>query len=284
MNVLTQAKQSAILKALTEGVSIRAAARMVGVSKTTVLKLLVEVGDLCSVYQDHKLRQLPCQRIQVDEIWAFVGAKRKNAKREGDGDIWTFTAIDADSKLMVSWLVGERSLPNVHEFMNDLAGRLSNRVQVTTDGHYAYFGAIVGAFGREGVDYSLLIKHYRNAQHGQGGHYSPGVCTGVESRTMLGHPDPEHISTSFVERSNLSMRMGMRRFTRLTNAFSKKVENHAHAVALHFMVYNFCRAHGTLTKKARGVHTTPAMAAGVTNRVWTIEDLVQLLNPQFMIG
>lgn len=284
MNLLPQSKQAAILKALTEGASVRATARMVGVSKTTVLKLLVAVGELCSIYQDHMLRNVPCKRIQVDEIWAFVGAKRKNAKREGDGDIWTFTTICADTKLVLSWLVGERSLQNVHDFMRDVAGRLTNRVQVTTDGHYAYFGAIVGAFGREGVDYSLLIKHYRNAQHGQGGHYSPGVCTGVESRTMLGHPDPKHVSTSFVERQNLSMRMGMRRFTRLTNGFSKKIENHAHAVALHFMVYNFCRAHGTLTKRAKGVHTTPAMAAGVTDRLWSVEDLVGLLNPGNLIG
>jgi IS1 family transposase len=279
MNVLTKAKQAAILKALTEGASIRATARIVGVSKTTILKLLVEVGELCSIYQYHKLRKLPCKRIQADEIWAFVGAKQRNAKRVGDGDIWTFTAMCADTKLMVSWLVGDRSIENVHAFIRDLSERLSERVQITTDGNYAYFRAVKGAFGREGVDYSQLIKYYGSSEQGSGSRYSPGVVTGIEKHTMLGNPDPKHVSTSFVERQNLSMRMGMRRFTRLTNGFSRKVDNHAYAVALHFMVYNFCRAHGTLTKQAKGIHTTPAMAAGVADHVWTIDELVGLLDP-----
>jgi len=279
MNVLPKEKQVAIVKALTEGASIRAAARIVGVSKTTILRLLVEIGELCLVYQDHKLRNLPCTRIQADEIWAFVGAKKRKAKRLGDGDVWTFTALCPDTKLMVSWLVGDRSMENVHAFIRDLSERLTNRVQITTDGNWAYFRAIKGAFGRDGVDYSQLMKHYESPK-GAEGRYSPGLCIGVERKTILGNPDPKHVSTSHVERQNLSMRMGMRRFTRLTNAFSKKLENHAYAVALHFMVYNFCRPHGTLTKKANGIHTTPAMAAGVTDRVWTIDEFVDFLNPE----
>ena len=278
MNKLPAAKQVAIVKALTEGASVRATARMVGVSKMTVLRLLAEIGDLCAIYQDHKLRNLSCKRIQADEIWSYVGAKQRHATREWEGDIWTFTAICADTKLVLTWLVGSRSIENVHAFISDMAERLTNRVQLTTDGNFAYLRAVKRAFGREGIDYSQLIKHYMAGPLSQG-RYSPPVCSGVRKEPMLGRPDPKHISTSFVERQNLSMRMGMRRFTRLTNAFSRKVENHAHAVALHFMVYNFCRAHGTLTKKAKGVHTTPAMAAGVADHVWTIEELVGLLNP-----
>lgn len=282
MNRLTVAKQTAVLRALTEGCSIRATARMVGVSKTTVLKLLVEAGELCAIYQDHKLRDLPCQRIQADEIWAFVGAKARNAKVPGFGDIWTYTAICADTKLMVSWLVGERSAENFHGFMRDLHGRLAQRVQLTTDGHNMYRPAVEAAFGYNGVDFSQLVKHYA-AEHGQPGRYSPPICTGCDKVTVMGKPDDKHISTSFVERQNLTLRMQNRRFTRLTNGFSKKIENHAHAVSLHFMVYNFCRAHGTLTKAAKGVHTSPAMAAGVADHVWTVEELVGLMSPDRLI-
>jgi IS1 family transposase len=281
MNKLPTAKQAAILKALTDGASIRATARMVSVSKTTVLKLLVEVGELCATYQYHTLRNLPCSKIQADEIWAFVGAKERNAKRQGDGDIWTFTAMCAETKLMICWLVGQRSLDNTYSFMENLKGRLNEhyRKQITTDGHYMYPTAIEGVFGWQGVDYSQLIKHYA-ADHGPGGRYSPPQCIGVERKLVMGNPDPAHVSTSYVERQNLTLRMNARRFTRLTNGFSKKVENHAHAVALHFMVYNFCRSHGTLTKQAEGVHTTPAMSAGVSDHVWKIEELVELLNPE----
>jgi IS1 family transposase len=282
MNMLSQAKRAAILKALTDGASIRATARMVGVSKTTILKLLVEVGNLCAIYHDKKLRDLPCRRVQADEIWAFVGAKARNATRTGDGDIWTFTALDADTKLIVSWLVGPRTIENAHAFMMDTASRIANRVQLTTDGNSQYISAVEGAFGWLGCDFSQLIKYY-HADHGPGGRYSPPQCVGTDTVTVMGNPDPRHVSTSFVERQNLTLRMSARRFTRLTNGFSKKAENHAHAVALHFMVYNFCRPHGTLTKKAEGVHTTPAMAAGVTDRVWKVEDLVALLDPNNLL-
>lgn len=280
MNRLPLERQAAIVRALTDGASIRATVRMVGVSKMTVLRLLAEVGEFCAIYQYHKLRNLACQRVQGDEIWSYISAKQRNATREGEGDVWTFTAICADTKLVLAWLVGSRSIENVHGFIRDMAGRLINRVQLTTDGNYAYFRAIKGAFGEEGVDYCQLVKHYVSTRDYAGpARYSPGLCTGVERHTMLGNPDPKHVSTSFVERQNLHMRMNMRRFTRLTNAFSRKVENHAYAVALHFMVYNFCRPHGTLTKKAKGVHTSLAMAAGVADHVWTIEELVGLLDP-----
>jgi len=281
MNMLPVAKQAAILKALTEGASIRSTARMVGVSKTTVLRLLVEVGGLCAIYQDHKLRNLPCRRIEADEIWAFVGAKQRHAKRTGDGDIWTFTALDADTKLMVTWLVGQRSGENAHAFMHDLHSRLVKRVQLTTDAFTPYISAVEGAFGWQGVDFSQLVKHYTGEPTGR---YSPPICTGVTRQTVMGNPDPAHVSTSYVERANLGLRMNARRFTRLTNAFSKKVENHAHAVALHFMVYNFCRSHGTLTKAKKGIHMTPAMAAGITDHVWTVEELVGLMNPKRLLA
>jgi IS1 family transposase len=278
MNKLPAVKQAAILTALTEGCSIRATARMARVSKTTVLKLLVDAGELCAIYQDHKLRNLPCKRIEADEIWAFLGAKQRNAKTPGFGDVWTFTAICSDTKLMVSSRVGERDAKTAEAFMRDVASRLTNRVQLTTDGHSMYLTAVEKAFGYNGVDFSQLVKVY-TADHGPGGRYSPPVCTGAIKTPIMGRPKDEHISTSFVERGNLSLRMQNRRFTRLTNGFSKKVENHAHAVALYFMFYNFCRQHMTLTKAAKGVHTTPAMAAGLTDHVWTVEDLVSLMDP-----
>lgn len=283
MNKLPIAKQAAILKGLTEGVSIRAVSRMTGVSKTTILKLLAVVGEFCEHYQDHKLRNLPCKRIEADEIWAFVGAKQKHARLPGQGDAWTFTAIDADSKLMVSWLVGQRSIENAQTFMKDVASRLSNRVQLTTDGHHMYLSAVAGAFHFD-VDYAMLVKHYGKDPNAPTGKYSPPICTGAEKHWVMGQPDLAKVSTSYVERSNLSLRMGNRRFTRLTNAFSRKVENHAHSVALHMFVSNFCRAHGTLTKAAGGIHTTPAMAAGLADRVWGIDDLLALMNPAHVLG
>jgi IS1 family transposase len=281
MNMLPLSKRAAIVKALTEGSSIRSTARMIGVSKTTVLKLLVEIGELAAIYQDKVLRNLQCERIQADEIWAFVGAKARSAKRSGDGDIWTYTALCPDTKLMVTWLVGDRSPESTKAFMLDIAARMAHRIQLTTDGHLPYLPAVEEAFGWQGVDYSMLIKHF--ASEGGVGRYSPPICTGVSRRRVMGNPDPEHVSTSHVERQNLGLRMNLRRFTRLTNAFSKKIENHAHAVALHFMVYNFCRSHGTLTKAAEGLHTTPAMAAGLTDHVWTVEEFVAFLDPETLL-
>lgn len=280
MNKLPDARRAAIVRCLVEGNSIRATARMTGTAKATVLKLLVEVGEFCSAYQDHVLRNLPCTRIEADEIWAFCGAKARNAKQDGHGDIWTFTAICADTKLMVSWLVGDRSIGNAVSFMEDVAARLANRVQLTTDGHHMYLTAVENAFGWAGVDYAMLIKSYGQPfDKDASRRYSPPVCTGAEKHWVMGNPDKGLVSTSYVERANLTMRMQMRRFTRLTNAFSKKAENHAHAVSLHFMHYNFCRVHQTLTKAQGGVHTTPAMAAGVTDHVWKVEEILGLMNP-----
>ena len=275
MNKLPTARRAAIVRALVEGSSIRAVTRMTGASKNTVAKLLVDLGAACSEYQDRVLRGLTCRRVQCDEIWSFVGCKQKNVPAEkqgafGVGDVWTWTAIDADTKLVPCWLVSDRSGGAAVEFIRELEGRLANRVQLTTDGHRAYLEAVEGAFGA-GVDYAMLVKQYGNEGNPGEVRYSPAVCTGAKKVPVTGVPDPNHISTSYVERANLTMRMGMRRFTRLTNAFSKKVENHAAAVALHFMHYNFARVHQTL-------RITPAMAAGVSDHVWEAEEVVGLLD------
>lgn len=271
-NVLSTAKRVQIVSALVEGVGIRSAARMADVSKDTVMKLWREIGEACIRMQDEQLRELTCNRLQVDEIWSFVYAKAKNVPAEkagqfGYGDVWTFTAIDADTKLMPSFLVGSRDAGCAHEFMTDLASRLVNRVQLTTDGHKMYLSAVEDAFGGA-VDFAQLQKHYASTQEEH--RYSPAVCTGTEKRCITGNPDPKHVSTSYVERANLTIRMSLRRFTRLTNAFSKKVENHTAAMGLFSAHYNFCRIHKTL-------RVTPAMAAGVSARVWSVEDLVALL-------
>lgn len=273
MNRLTTAKRVAVVKALVEGCSIRSTVRMTGVAKNTVVKLLVDLGTACAAYQAETLVNLPCKRIQADEIWSFVGAKDKNvpADRQGEfgiGSVWTWTAICADTKLCVSWLVSSRDAGAAYEFMTDVASRLRNRVQLTTDGHKPYLSAVEGAFGAD-VDYAVLQKIYGVDPQGEK-RYSPPVCLGTTCQTVQGTPDPKHISTSYVERQNLTMRMSMRRFTRLTNAFSKKVENHAAAVALYFMYYNFGRIHQTL-------RVTPAMEAGVTDHVWSIEEIIALL-------
>ena len=276
MNKLNKEKQGQIIKALVEGNSIRATARMCDVAFNTVLKLLPEIGKACAEYQDKVFRNLPCKRIQCDEIWSFCYAKEKNVPDEmkgkfGFGDVWTFTAICADTKLVPSWLVGRRDAGYAFEFVNDLAGRLANRAQVTTDGHRMYLGAVEDAFGSE-VDYGMLVKLYNEPPaEGNEKRYSPGECCGTRKAKITGDPDPKHISTSYVERQNLTMRMSMRRFTRLTNAFSKKVQNHSYAVALHYMHYNFCRIHKTL-------RVTPAMEAGVSDHVWNIEEIVALLD------
>ena len=277
MNKLPLKTRTLIIRCLVEGMSVRATARTADVSKNTVTKLLVGAGKACSAYQDRELRGLPCKRIQVDEIWAFIYAKQGNLPRaknapEDAGDVWTWTAICADTKLVPAWAIGDRSGETAIDFMDDLRVRLDNRVQLTSDGHKAYLEAVEGAFGGD-IDYAMLIKLYGSA----GGvssekRYSPAECTGTRKLEVMGRPDLAHVSTSYVERNNLTMRMSMRRFTRLTNAFSKKIENHTHSVSLHFMYYNFCRQH----KSLKGI--TPAMAAGVTDRLWDIEDIVRLVD------
>jgi len=287
MNTLPIAKRAAIVRSLVEGNSIRATVRLTGTSKATVLKLLVELGEFCSIYQDHVLTNLPTKRVEVDEIWAFVGAKARNAKQDGHGDVWTFTALDADSKLMISWLVAQRRSADARTFMTDVASRLANRVQITTDGHNMYIGAVEYAFKWNGADFAQVVKEYGSDPDFEKAHshrrYSPAVCTGAHKERIMGDPDMDLVSTSYVERSNLTLRMQQRRFTRLTNAFSKKAENHAHSVSLFFMFYNFCRAHQTLTKNANGVRTTPAMASGLTDHVWTIEEILGLMDPKRML-
>lgn len=274
MNKLPSETRVQILGMMVEGMSMRAIARLTGASKNTVVKFLRDAGEACARYQDETLRGLTCKRIQVDEIWSFVGMKQKNvpAERRGEfgiGDVWTWTAIDADTKLAVSWLLGDRTTATAKEFMVDLASRLANRVQITSDGHKAYLEAVEEAFGID-VDYAQLVKIYGEAPEAQK-RYSPAECVGCKRETVTGSPDPEHISTSFAERANLTMRMGMRRFTRLTNAFSKDAENHAHSIAIHFMFYNFVRIHQTL-------RVTPAMAAGVSDKLWELADIVAMID------
>ena len=273
MNKLDETKRTAVVAALVEGCSIRSTVRMTGVSKNTISKLLVELGAACSDYLDNHLVNLNSKRIQCDEIWSFVGAKDKNVpstrKDEfGIGSAWTWVAIDADSKLICSWLVGKRDPGCATEFIQDLAGRLANRVQLTTDGLKCYLTAVPDGFGSQ-VDYAMLVKLYGNDSEGEK-RYSPAVCTGCKKQTKIGDPDEKHVSTSYIERQNLTMRMGMRRFTRLTNAFSKKIENHVAAIALHYMYYNYCRIHQTL-------RVTPAMESGIASHVWSISELIELL-------
>jgi len=278
MNRLRRERQAAVVRALVEGNSIRATVRLTGVAKNTITKLLVDLGEACSAYQDRTLRNLPCQRVQVDEIWAFVNAKHKNVPEKhrdelGWGDVWTWVAIDADTKLVPSWLVGAHTATEALAVMDDLRTRLASRVQLTTDGQHAYISAVEEAFGID-VDFAQLVKLYGHDPEADT-KYSPAKCIGIETYVRRGDPDPAHISTSYVERQNLTMRMGMRRFTRLTNAFSRKVENLAAAVSLHFMYYNFARPHKTL---ANPYPRTPAMAAGITDHVWKIEEIVGLLD------
>lgn len=274
MNKLNPERRTQVLQALVEGNSVLATCRMTGTAKGTVLRLLAEVGTACRQYHDEYVRELKSQRIQCDEIWAFCYAKEKNVPQEkkgefGFGDVWTFVALDADTKLVPSWLIGARDAGCAYEFIADLKSRLLTRVQITTDGHKMYLEAVEGAFGAD-VDYAMLVKAYGAEPAGEA-RYSPPKCLGAEKHVRQGNPDKAYVSTSFIERQNLTMRMSMRRFTRLTNAFSKKLENLEHAVALHFMHYNFARPHKTL-----GSLTTPAMAAGLANHVWSIAELEAL--------
>jgi IS1 family transposase len=264
--------------ALVEGSSVRSTCRMTGVAKGTVLSLLADLGAACAEYHEENVRGIAAHRIQCDEIWSFCYGKEKNVTQEqkakGAGSLWTWTALDADSKLIVSYLCGGRDASYALDFMKDVASRVTTRVQITTDGHRAYVEAVEGAFGMD-VDYAMLIKLYGNPAQPDT-RYSPGVCIGTETVSISGRPDPKHISTSYVERQNLTMRMSMRRFTRLTNAFSKKVENHEHMLAIYFLYYNFCRVHSTL-------RVTPAMEAGFTDHVWTVEELVMLAEPKSIL-
>jgi IS1 family transposase len=273
MNKLPPEQRAQALRMMAEGVSLRAITRLTGISRTTLIKLLEDAGEAFSEYQDCTLMNLPCKRPQVDEAWAFCYAKQKNvptakAAPEGAGDIWTWVGLDAQSKLAVSWYVGGRDSEAAMIFMDDLAKRLANRVQLTSDGHKAYLEAVEGAFGSD-IDYAMLVKVYGPAPEGQR-RYSPAECIGAVKHRVEGNPDPKHVSTSFSERQNLSMRMGNRRMTRLTNAFSKKAENHAHMMAIYFMHYNFVRIHQTLK-------VTPAMAADVTSKLWEMTDMVKVL-------
>ena len=274
MNKLTVSDRAQILQLLVEGMSLRAISRATGASINTISKLLVQAGEACYAYHNANVRDVAAQRVQVDEIWSFTYAKQKNVARakaapEGAGDTWTWTALDADSKLIVSWLVGGRDAGYAVEFMQDLAGRLANRVQLTSDGHRVYLSAVEDAFGAN-VDYAMLVKHYGDTPEGQRS-YSPAVCTGATRMRVSGDPDEAHISTSYVERQNLTMRMSMRRYTRLTNAFSKKLANLEHHVALYFVHYNFCRIH-------RSLRVTPAMEAGIANTVHDMEWIVGLID------
>lgn len=274
MNKLSTDKRVQIVRCLVEGNSIRSTCRITGSAKNTVVKLLCDIGAACLEYQSEVLANLPCKRIQCDEIWSFVYSKAKNVpegKEDSAGDVWTWTAICADTKLVPCWAVGNRDAETAYYFIHDLAARLANKVQLTTDGFKAYVNAIDEAFGSD-IDFAQLVKIYGNLPvKNEQIRYSPGVCTGIRVAKHTGNPDANHVSTSFVERQNLTMRMGMRRFTRLTNAFSKKIENHEHAIALHFMHYNFCRIHQSL-------RVTPAMEAGVSDHVWELEEVIGLLD------
>jgi len=277
MNKLSIEKRTQVITALVEGNSIRATCRMTDTAKGTVTRLLASVGKACATYQNEHLRNLSCQRIQCDEIWSFCHAKQKNVPEEkqgqfGYGDVWTWVAMDADTKLVANWLVGLRDASYAWEFTQDLKARLANRIQLTTDGHKVYLEAVEDAFGAD-VDYAQLVKLYGQEPEAEK-RYSPAQCIGADPHIIQGNPDPKLISTSFIERQNLTMRMSMRRFTRLTNGFSKKVENLEYAVALHFMYYNFARPHKTL---ANPYPRTPAMAVGISNHIWTIEEIVKLV-------
>ena len=279
MNKLDTRRRAQIVSCLCEGVSIRATCRLTGADKKTVLRLLVELGEACADYMDRVFVNLPCKRLQADEVWSFCYSKAKNVPVEkrgtfGFGDVWTWTVIDADTKLIPTWRVGSRDAGVAYDLMMDLARRLRGRVQLTTDGHKSYLSAVEYAFGG-GVDYAQLVKIYGEAPEGAR-RYSPPICLGTERTVIEGNPDPEQISTSYVERHNLTIRMGLRRFTRLTNAFSKKVENHSHALALFLMFYNFCRIHQTL-------RVTPAMEAGVTDHVWDVEEIVGLVTDEITL-
>jgi len=280
VNRLSTAERARIIGALVEGNSIRSTVRLTGAAKNTIAKLLLDLGSACSDFQDGALRNLTCQRVQIDEIWSFVGCKKANVKPEHNadfGDAWTFVAIDADTKIVPSWWIGQRTAEDAYAILSDLRGRLASRMQLSTDGHQMYLSATAETFGPD-LDYAMVVKEFRSQPKPEATKYSPTAIKSVTIKKVSGSPDPAHISTSYVERQNLTIRMGMRRFTRLTNAFSRKLENLTAAVSLHFMFYNFARPHQTLTKRAGGVKTTPAMAAGVADHVWSLYEIAALLD------
>jgi len=276
VNRLTTKDRARILSVLCEGMGVNAACRITSASKNTVLKLLADVGEACAIYQDRVMTGLQLKRIECDEIWSFVGMQQKNVPEElagvfGIGDIYTWTAICADTKLVPCWHVDTRGAESAKLFISDLAARLDGRIQLTTDGHKAYLNAVEDAFGRD-IDFAQLVKLYGNEGQTRENarRYSPAQCTGAEKKRVTGNPDMDNVSTSYVERQNLTMRMHMRRFTRLTNAFSKKLENHMHAISLYFMFYNFCKIHKTL-------RVTPAMEAGIADHIWSLEEIAALI-------
>ena len=273
MNTLNNKQRAQLISVLVEGNSLRATARICDVAFNTGLKFVTQMGMVCAEYQDKVFHNLKCKRIKCDEIWSFCYAKQKNVPKEkmglfGYGDVWTWVAVDAETKFVPSFMVGNRDAQSAKMFIDDLASRLANRVQLTTDGNKVYLEAVEGAFGCE-VDYAMLVKMYESTQDET--RYSPARCTGCKATPITGNPEFKYISTSYIERQNLTMRMGMRRFTRLTNAFSKKIENHAFHLALHYMYYNFVRIHKTL-------RITPAMAAGVSDHLWSVEEIAGLLD------
>ena len=279
MNRLSTKKRAQIIGCLVEGNSIRATVRMTGAAKNTIVKLLADLGEACAEYQDGVLVDLPCKVVEADEIWAYCYSKQKNLPEQfkgtpGYGDVWTFTAVCADTKLVPSWLVGERTSDDAYVFLSDLASRMADRIQLSTDGHKMYESTVGPAFGRK-VDWAQIHKTYRSPEASEQRKYSPAVCIGTKRIPLKGDPDPGRISTSYVERQNLTMRMGMRRFTRLTNGFSRKVENLSDAVSLHFMHYNFARPHAALKER---YPRTPAMAAGVVDHIWSLEEIAALLD------
>jgi IS1 family transposase len=273
MKQLTTEQRAQVVRCLVEGNSIRSTVRITGIAKNTIVKLLADLGCACASYHNHIVKNLKVRRLQCDEIWEFVGAKAKNVSPEkkaaGWGDVWTWVGIDADTKLIVSYLVGGRDGGWAKDFMEDCAKRIRNRVQITTDGHKVYLEAVENAFGAD-IDYAQLQKIYGAPSDEETRRYSPAKCIGCDLKVVSGNPDPAHVSTSYVERSNLTIRMSNRRFTRLTNGFSKKVENHRHTVALFFLYYNFCRVH-------QSIRVTPAMEAGVSDHAWSIEEMCTLL-------
>ena len=274
MNKLSQVERVQVIRCLVDGCSMRATSRITGVARNTIDKLLVELGAACSRYQDNTLRNLRTERVQIDEVWAFVYAKQKQvtpemAEERYAGDAWTWAAIDAYTKLVPCWTIGRRDADSAVTFVSDLARRLADRVQLTSDGLWTYLTAVTAAFG-ESVDYAMLVRVYGNDPEAEK-RYSPAICTACKKEAIIGDPDPKHISTSYIERQNFTMRMGIRRFTRLTYAFSKKIENHAAAVSLHMMYYNFARVHMT-------IKTTPAVASGVADHLWSIEEIIALMD------